>query len=120
MKKGEKYIIEIEEVHTHVDDNGKKFPLARIKGFSSLVFDQKGLDKLEKVEKDEPGKPLNCRFVVTKSFNRVFTEGEIYEVVKGRFLDDNDRPWPRFEMLINENELISYLKGACEICVIKE
>lgn len=53
MKKGEKYIIEIAEVHTHFDDNGKKYPVARIKGFSALTFDQKGLDKLEIFEKVE-------------------------------------------------------------------
>ena len=40
MKSGERYIIEIEEVV------GK---LAKIKGFNTLVFDENGLDKLERI-----------------------------------------------------------------------
>lgn len=69
MKKGEKYIIEISEIHTSYDENGESYPLAKIKGFSTLVFDEKGLSRLEKVEepKEEPQeKFLNCWFVVTK------------------------------------------------------
>lgn len=46
MKAGDKYIIEIEEV-IGSDSN----PLAKIKGFNALVFDQNGLDKLVKLDK---------------------------------------------------------------------
>lgn len=45
MKAGDKYIIEIEEV-IGSDSN----PLAKIKGFNALVFDQNGLDKLTKLD----------------------------------------------------------------------
>ena len=45
MKAGDKYIIEIEEVIG--SDNS---PLAKIKGFNALVFDQNGLDKLVKLD----------------------------------------------------------------------
>ena len=41
MKSGERYIIEIEEVVGN---------LAKIKGFNALVFDEVGLDKLDKIE----------------------------------------------------------------------
>ena len=46
MKAGDNYIIEIEEV-IGSDSN----PLAKIKGFNALVFDQNGLDKLIKLDK---------------------------------------------------------------------
>lgn len=52
MKKGERYIIEISEIHTHYDENGKPYPLARIKGFATLVFDQNGLNRLDKFEQN--------------------------------------------------------------------
>ena len=45
MKAGDKYIIEIENV-IGSDSN----PLARIKGFNALVFDQNGLDRLKKLD----------------------------------------------------------------------
>ena len=45
MKAGDKYIIEIEEV-IGSDSN----PLAKIKGFNALVFDQNGLDKLKRLD----------------------------------------------------------------------
>lgn len=48
IEKGDKYIIEIGEIHTHYDDNGHEYKLARIKGFKSLVFDENGLKKLER------------------------------------------------------------------------
>lgn len=48
MKTGDKYIIEIEEV---IKRNGAP-QIARIKGFSTLVFDKYGLDKLEPYEND--------------------------------------------------------------------
>lgn len=49
MKKGDRYIFEIEEVHTHYNDNEKPYKLGRVKGFNSLVFDDSGLNKLLKV-----------------------------------------------------------------------
>lgn len=123
MKKGEKYIIEIEEVHTHVDDNGKKFPLARIKGFSSLVFDQKGLEKLEKFgdnapTKDEP-KPLNCRFVVKKTDMKEFTVGKIYEVKDGLFADDDNDVFPINSKLHSFEQLEGYLNIGSSKCSLK-
>lgn len=49
-KRGQKFEIEIAEVHTHYDDKNKPYSVYRIKGFNSLVFDDKGLDKLNEVK----------------------------------------------------------------------
>lgn len=53
FKRGDKFEIEISEVHTHYDDNGKPFHMYRIKGFSTLTFDDKGLERLRKIESEE-------------------------------------------------------------------
>ena len=47
MEVGERYIIEISDVIT--TNNGN---IAKIKGFNALVFDERGLKKLSKVEVD--------------------------------------------------------------------
>ena len=49
FKRGDKFEIEIAEVHTHYDDNGKPFSMYRAKGFSTLTFDDKGLERLRKI-----------------------------------------------------------------------
>lgn len=51
--RGDKFEIEISEVHTHYDDNGKPFSMYRAKGFSTLTFDDKGLERLRKIESEE-------------------------------------------------------------------
>ena len=48
---GDKFIIEIDSVYS-ADD--LRINLYRIKGFNALVFDEAGLDKLEKVSNKEP------------------------------------------------------------------
>lgn len=48
IKVGDKYIIEIGEKFTGAESMQARY---RIKGFDSLVFDKKGLDRLEPVEK---------------------------------------------------------------------
>lgn len=53
FKRGDKFEIEIAEVHTHYDDNGKPFSMYRAKGFSTLTFDDKGLERLIKIESEE-------------------------------------------------------------------
>ena len=53
MNKGDKYIVEIAEVQTYRDDNGKVFELGRVKGFKALTLDESALKKLEKVEEHE-------------------------------------------------------------------
>ena len=53
FKRGDKFEIEISEVHTHYDDNGKPFSMYRAKGFSTLTFDDKGLERLRKIESEE-------------------------------------------------------------------
>lgn len=149
MKKGEKYIIEIAEVHTHYDDNGKKYPVARIKGFSALTFDQRGLDRLEKVKKTDSNLdkvcddikkrieklkslPLNCKFVVVSTKAEYLTVGKIYEVVNGHF--ENDQHYDKYPLrstLYNSSDLINYLSnegyggfahygGDTKIVVLKE
>lgn len=111
MKKGEKYIIEIAEVHTHYDDNGNKYPVARIKGFSALTFDQKGLDKLEVFEEGETRELLNCRFiVVSTTVIKGLTVGKTYEVKNGKFIDDDGKiQFPPDTRLHSFIELQNYL-----------
>lgn len=98
MKKGDKYVIEIGEVEYFEDDNGVDYPLARIKGFSALTFDEKGLDKLERVielESVEEKKPYNCKFVVTESNNAIgLTVGKIYTLENGIFKNDYYTEYP--------------------------
>ena len=53
FKRGDKFEIEIAEVHTHYDDNGKPFSMYRAKGFSTLTFDDKGLERLRKIESED-------------------------------------------------------------------
>lgn len=57
-KVGDKFVIEIERVSPPVDRNREKDALYRVKGFNTLVFDDYGLDKLEKYENN----------VVTKTY----------------------------------------------------
>lgn len=117
MKKGDKYVIEIAEVHTHYDDNGKAFPLARIKGFSTLTFDQKGLDRLEKIEDSKTlkeKKPLNCRFIVTENQDcndRNFSVGHIYTVCDGYITSDRGSVFPISNALHDFSELEKYFSG---------
>lgn len=117
MKKGDKYIIEVSEVHTHYDDNGNKYPLARIKGFNSLVFDEFGLGKLEKVEDKElvEEKPqyLNCRFVVLKNDDKdqeSIRVGGIYNVVDGKIALPYGL-YPLFDHFKNFDEVVAYFSG---------
>lgn len=53
FKRGDKFEIEISEVHTHYDDNGKPFSMYRAKGFSTLTFDDKGIERLRKIESED-------------------------------------------------------------------
>lgn len=113
MKKGEKYIIEIAEVHTHRDDNGKAYPIARIKGFSSLVFDQKGLDKLEKIEDTKPyekKETYNCKFVVIENSKAIgLTVGKIYKLENGFFENDYGSTYPSSrEPIVSFKDLMEY------------
>lgn len=52
-KVGDKFVIEIERVSPPVDINREKDALYRVKGFNTLVFDDYGLDKLQKYEDSE-------------------------------------------------------------------
>lgn len=116
MKKGDKYIIEIGEVQTHYDDNGNKYPLARIKGFNSLVFDEYGLKKLEKVEDKElavtKSTYLNCRFVVLgkerKDIN--IQVGGIYDIVDGKVKLAKET-YPLCDRFKNFDEVVAYFSG---------
>ena len=51
MNKGDKYIIEIDEVQQYHDDNGKVFELGKVKGFHALTLDEAALKKLEPVSR---------------------------------------------------------------------
>lgn len=49
-KRGDRFMFEIAEVHTHYTDDGNAFPLYRVKGMNTCVFDNYGLERMEKVE----------------------------------------------------------------------
>lgn len=51
-KRGQKFQVEISEVHTHYTDDGKPYNLYRIKGFNTMVFDDYGLDRLVSLAKE--------------------------------------------------------------------
>ena len=51
-KRGQKFVIEIAEVHTHYDDNLKPYNVYRVKGFKSLFLDDYALDLLIKQNGD--------------------------------------------------------------------
>lgn len=57
-KVGDKFIIEIAEIYENIlngiDALATSEPLYKIKGFNSLVFDENGLDKLEKSKESLP------------------------------------------------------------------
>ncbi len=58
---GDKYIIEIDDkvlVDSATEDNPRN--LYTVKGFNALVFDDFGLNKLEKYEEDEAKNNTNC------------------------------------------------------------
>lgn len=62
---GDKFVIEIGHSYWSPTVGNRYF----IKGFNTLVFDDKGLDRLEKYEKPkEP--PHNCDHCVYKNVNR--------------------------------------------------
>lgn len=46
MQKGDRFVVEVSDVIT--DSNGKQY--AKIKGFNTLMFDDQGINKLEKFE----------------------------------------------------------------------
>lgn len=52
-KKGQKFQVEIGEVHTHYTDDGKPYNLYRIKGFNTITFDDYGLDRLVSLAKED-------------------------------------------------------------------
>lgn len=103
-KPGDKFIIEIEDIYQAANDDSNlidpiPFELARIKGFNSLVFDEKGLNKLKRYE--EPKKEdiqkgdevcfendSSVKFVATyisdKNVQGVSDGGKIYSADKMR------------------------------------
>lgn len=54
FKRGQQFVIEIAEVHTHYNDNGEPYPVYRIKGFDSLVLTDYGIQRI--LEVTEPSK----------------------------------------------------------------
>jgi hypothetical protein len=77
-KTGDKFVIEIDSVMTN-----KKGTLYGIKGFKSLVFDDYGLEQLEKIRDDDRsfkvGDVVHCR--TTESYavvTKVFDEADFY------------------------------------------
>lgn len=109
MKKGDKYVIEIGEVEYFEDDNGVNYPLARIKGFSTLTFDERGLDRLEKIPMEEK-KPYNCKFVVIENSKAIgLTVGKIYKLENGFFENDYGSTYPSTrEPIVSFKDLMEY------------
>lgn len=65
-KVGDKFIVEIEEIYKgDLVKHEDHLHLHRIKGFNSLVLDEYGLDKLEKVESS-----ANIAFLQAKAYNK--------------------------------------------------
>ena len=60
FKKGQKFKIEIAEVHTHYNDEGKPYSVYRIKGFNSLFLDNYALGILEQQMKEGETKNESC------------------------------------------------------------
>lgn len=82
---GDKFILEIVDVHNGESSDKK---LYRMKGFNSLVFDDNGLRKLEKVEKEivvgdvihhkKDDVPVLVTFVSDGLFSGINSDGETY------------------------------------------
>lgn len=123
MKKGEKYIIEIGEVEHIKDDNGISYPLARIKGFSALTFDEKGLDRLKKIDDSKPveaKKLYNCKFVVTDNDGvDGLTVGKVYELKNGAFYDDVNALYPLWKEIYSFKDLKEFFKNTYSLCHAK-
>lgn len=123
MKKGDKYIIEIAEVEYFEGDNDISYPMARIKGFSALTFDQRGLDKLEKIEDSEPVEEkelYNCKFVVVETSDTTsVTVGKIYELIDGHFEDDCGNSFPSTRIINSFDDLKDYFLKDFDIAKIK-
>lgn len=47
-RRGQRFEIEIAEVHTHYNDEGVPYSVYRVKGFNSMFLDDYALDKLAK------------------------------------------------------------------------
>ena len=99
-KVGDKFLIEIGEVYSNglpfVDDN-EPCTLYRIKGFKSLVFDENGLDKLEKLEEkkekcvdwsnvavDTPVFVSSSGNNWTRAYFAKYEDGHVYTFVAGK------------------------------------
>lgn len=100
MKKGDKYIIEIADVMTAKSDDGKEYPIARIKGFNALVMDEFALSRFKKLEETQATvneiKHLDCEFVATKQDEKSerVKVGNIYKVKNGRFIASDGISYP--------------------------
>ena len=83
-QKSDKFVIEIDEVFNKDIINGTK-ELYRIKGFSSLVFDDKGLDKLQRYEElSSDSKEMLEKKAYNKALNNV------WELMKAIFLHESE------------------------------
>lgn len=124
MKKGDKYIIEIDDVMEAKNADGKPYQLARMKGFSSLVFDEHGLSMLEKCKDDEDlnqksiESSLDCYFVVTAIDSNncylgvsgdLIKVGEILHVKNGKFTVRDGSMFPLSSHLTSGADLIDYM-----------
>jgi len=84
---GYKYIIEVEKAYAPVQRRGVEPELPRLylaKGFNSLVFDEEGLNKLEKYDPDKEydrGFEQGCAYAEKE--NKLPTDAEAYGYEKG-------------------------------------
>ena len=79
FKRGQQFVIEIAEVHTHYNDNGEPYPVYRIKGFDSLVLTDYGIQRI--LEVTEPSKiKVGHGTTLTKSDEGVWTCHSTYDL----------------------------------------
>lgn len=82
---GDKFIVEVGHVYWSPDIGNRYF----IKGFDTLVFDDKGLNRLEKYKEPPKDTPHSCEFCVYESVSV-----ECYPCSR---CDKNDEPKDMFQ-----------------------
>jgi len=130
--RGDKFIIEIAEKHTHYNDRDEPYALYRVKGFKSLVFDDNGLDKLNQMEKhkqkisnfefhkaqdsDNEIDTRSATFLTLLKYQTSLTTLKDFVMGEGTFISDStaEKALDNLQELINE-----YSKTTCFISEVE-
>ena len=81
-KKGDRFILEIAEVHTHFTDKGKPYSCYRVKGFNTVMFDDYGLERfifLEDKNEELIEEDINQFIEQGVTFSNKILTGEDYD-----------------------------------------